>query len=83
MIRLARTQSVSFVYDVCPRVLGYYDRIKMIFYLLPSIVSLSIGLSCFILVFWGSSASIPIVLWPSQLKQKNANVAKKSIVVAR
>ena len=76
----------SFVYDVCPRVLGYHNRIKMIsavFYLLSSIVSLSIGLTYFILLFWRSGGSIPIVLWPSQLKQKNTNVAKKSIVVAR
>ena len=54
-----------------------------LFYRLPSIVSLSSGLACFILLFWGSGASVPIVLWPWQLKQKNANVAKKSIVVAR
>ena len=35
---------------------GYYDRrtmISAVFYLLPSIVSLSIGLTCFILLFWG------------------------------
>ena len=74
------------VYDLCRRVLGYYDRRKMIsalFYHLPSIVSLSIGLASFILLFWGSGAFVPIVQWPWQLKQKNANVAKKSIVVAR
>ena len=57
--------------------------ISAVFHLLQSIVSLSIGLTCFFFLFWGSGAYVPIVLWPWQLKQKNANVAKKSIVVAR
>ena len=53
-------------------------------YLVPSIISLiSIVLTCFILPFWGSGASVLIVLWTWQLKQKNASVAKKLIVVAR
>ena len=38
--------------------------ISALFYHLPSIVSLSIELACFILLFWGSGASVPIVLWP-------------------
>ena len=78
--------SLPSVYDVCPRVVGYYDRIKMIsaiFYLFPSMVSLSIGLTCFILLFWGSGASVPIVLWSWQRKRENPNVAKKLIIVAR
>ena len=75
---------MPFVYDVCPRVLSYYDRRKMIsakFYLLLSIRSFR--LMRFILLFLGSGASVPIVLWPWKLKQKNLNVAKKSIVVVR
>ena len=70
---------------LCRRVLGCYDRRKMIsalFYRLPSIVSLSIGLACFILLFWGSGASVPIVL-ALATKAENANVAEKSIVMAR